>query len=173
MSLVQKLFGFQGRIGRRDYWLIVLAVVVFNAVAMAVFPRPFLPPALLSEQDPLSRATAAATIFKANWINTVVGLALLWPAFAAAVKRCHDRNKSGFWLVAFWGPAIVSGVLGVVVRELWIVWVYGFATPFYLWPTGPFLTGSTVAFVLWFWGLIELGFLPGRNRDNKYGSATT
>jgi uncharacterized membrane protein YhaH (DUF805 family) len=152
MSWVQKLLGFHGRLNRRDFWLIALGVALVNWISVMVFPDPFIPPALMSEEDPLSRAYAASEMFEANWLNTTVGALLLWPALAACVKRCHDRNRSGVWLLAFWGPALVSGVLGVVVREL-----------------GPFLTATTIAFVLWLWGLVELGFLPGAPGANAYG----
>jgi uncharacterized membrane protein YhaH (DUF805 family) len=171
MSLMQKLFGFQGRLSRGDYWLIVLSVLILDAVVMALYPRPYLPPALMSEQDPLTRASAAAAVFKANGINVILGLLLFWPSLAASVKRLHDRNRSGLWLIAFWGPAILSGVFGVVIRELWLVWVYGPASPFYIWPQGPFLTAFTVALVLWLWGAVELGVLPGTAGSNKYGPA--
>ena len=112
MSWVQKLFGFHGRLNRRDFWLIMLGVVLVNWISILAFPDPFIPPALMSEEDPLSRAYAASEVFEANWSNAIVGVLLLWPALAASVKRCHDRNRSGVWLVAFWGPALVSGVAG-------------------------------------------------------------
>lgn len=169
MSWLQKLFGFHGRLSRRDFWLIMLGVVVVNWISVLVFPDPFVPPALMSEEDPISRAYAASEVFQANWTDTIVGVLLLWPALAASVKRCHDRNRSGVWLLAFWGPALVSGVVGIVVRELWLVWLYGLSSPFYIWPAGPFLTATTLAFVLWLWGLVELGFLSGTPGENTYG----
>jgi uncharacterized membrane protein YhaH (DUF805 family) len=169
MSWLQRLFGFQGRIGRRDFWLIVAGVVIVDAIVMAIYPYSYVPPALMSEEDPMTRATLAANTFQANWINAIVGVLLLWPAIAASVKRCHDRNRSGLWLLVFWGPALISGALGLLVRDLWLVWAYGLATPFYIWPAGPFLTASTVALVLWFWGLIDLGLMPGTTGPNRYG----
>jgi uncharacterized membrane protein YhaH (DUF805 family) len=169
MSLMQKLFGFQGRLSRIDFWLIVICVVILDGVVMALYPRPYLPPALMSEEDPFTRASAAGAVFYSNWINAIAGVFLLWPALAASVKRLHDRGRSGLWLIAFWGPALVSGVFGLMVRELWLVWAYGLASPFYIWPEGPFLTASTIAFALWLWGVVELGLLPGTDGPNKYG----
>jgi uncharacterized membrane protein YhaH (DUF805 family) len=169
MTWLQKVFGFQGRIGRRDYWIIQIGILVADWLVMAFRTYPYTPPALLSAEDPVTRAYAAAAVLQANWVNTLLGLMLLWPCLAAAVKRCHDRNRSGLWLVAFWGPALVSGVTGVIVRSLWLMWVYGLTGPLYGWPAGPFLTASTVAFILWLWGFVELGLLPGSARDNKYG----
>lgn len=169
MSLIQKLFGFQGRLSRTDFWLIMLCVVIIDAVVMALYPRPYLPPALMSEEDPFTRASAAGAVFYSNGVNAIAALLLLWPALAASVKRLHDRGRSGLWLIAFWGPALVSGIFGVMVRELYLVLQYGLASPFYIWPQGPFLTASTIAFALWLWGLVELGLLPGAQRGNKYG----
>jgi uncharacterized membrane protein YhaH (DUF805 family) len=161
MTWMQKVFGFQGRLGRRDFWLIFLGVTIANWIATAVFPIPATPPALLSEEDPVHRAWAAGAVIEANWINGAIAILLFWPCLAASVKRCHDRNRSGLWLIAFWGPALVSGMTGVVVRQFWLTLVYGTPGPYYGWPVAPFLTASTVAFILWLWGLVELGLLPG------------
>lgn len=169
MTWMQKVFGFQGRIGRRDFWLILLGVVIANWVATALFPIPVTPPAMLSEEDPVRRAWTAGTVIEANWVNGAIAVLLLWPCLAASVKRCHDRNRSGLWLALFWGPALITGVSGVVIRKLWLIAVYGLAGPAYVWPVAPFLTGSTVALVLWLWGLVELGLLPGSAGDNGYG----
>ena len=172
MPWIQKLFGFHGRLNRRDFWLIMLGVALVNWISVLAFPDPFIPPALMSEEDPLTRVYVAGEMFEANWCNAMVGLLLLWPVLAASVKRCHDRDHSGLWLAAFWGPALISGVVGVVVRELWLVWTFGLSIPFYIWPAGPFLTCTTIAFGLWVWGLVELGFLPGNPGDNAYGPPT-
>lgn len=169
MTWMQKVFSFEGRLGRRDFWLILLAVMIANWIATAVFPIPLTPPALLSEDDPVRRAWLAGQVIEVNWVNGAIGILLLWPLLAASVKRCHDRNRSGLWLIAFWGPALISGVSGVVVRELWRLLFYGLATPYYGWPVGSFLTASSIALILWLWGLAELGLLPGSPGDNKYG----
>ena len=168
MTWMQKVFGFQGRLGRRDFWLILIGVMIANWAATALFPIPLTPPALLSEQDPMHRAWLAGAVIEANWINGAIAVLLLWPMLAASVKRCHDRNRSGLWLIAFWAPALVSGVTGVVVRELWL-WVYGAPSPYFGGPVGPYLTASTIALILWVWGLVELGLLPGSAGDNRYG----
>jgi uncharacterized membrane protein YhaH (DUF805 family) len=68
-----------------------------------------------------------------------------------AVKRLHDRNKSGWWLAILYGVPFVldSGAYGVVSDH-----------PLYL--TAP-------ATLINLWALIELGFLRGSRGPNRFG----
>ena len=79
MGIQQWLFSFKGRIGRRDFWVWVIAwvvamVVLFYAVSL----------------DLLASQTAAFML-----------VCLLWPTACVVVKRLHDRNKSGLWALLF------------------------------------------------------------------------
>jgi uncharacterized membrane protein YhaH (DUF805 family) len=85
MTLGQKLFAFDGRLRRRDYWL--LSVGVYLALLFAISLLGVLTGADFDDPDDL---VAALILF-------VVGLAALWPSMALTVKRCHDRNQSGWW----------------------------------------------------------------------------
>jgi uncharacterized membrane protein YhaH (DUF805 family) len=72
-------FGFAGRITRREFWLYgVLALL-----ALAVFGH-----ALLAIAGVAPRHAEA-----------LINLLLLWPALAVSVKRWHDRDKSGWWVL--------------------------------------------------------------------------
>ena len=87
MKLQKILFSFEGRIGRRTYWLAILAVIV--AVQVLTF-APFL----------LESETAAVLMLALT--SQVIWLLSLWPILAVGSKRLHDRNKSGWWLLVFW-----------------------------------------------------------------------
>ena len=48
-----------------------------------------------------------STVPPSTWLlSLVVGLVLLWPGLAVGVKRCHDRGKSGWWLLLLFIPLI-------------------------------------------------------------------
>jgi len=49
--------------------------------------------------------------------NGIVTLLLIWPSLAVAVKRCHDRNKSGFWVLISLIP---------ILGWLWFLVEFGF-----------------------------------------------
>jgi uncharacterized membrane protein YhaH (DUF805 family) len=93
------LFSFQGRINRAKFWLvhvvmwIVMAVVfgiIFGGAALSTDPE-----AALSALGPVS-----------GLILAVVNVLMFWIGLAAGVKRWHDRNKSGWWVLIALVPVI-------------------------------------------------------------------
>ena len=139
MTIAQILFSFSGRINRAKYWLTVLLTIavmlalIFVVVLAApptaeVFGRPFLLPLLM-----------------------LLYIPMLWIALAVGVKRLHDRNKSGWWLLFFYlVPAVLQGIGDLLEAPLSLV--------LYL-----------PAFAIGIWCLIELGFLRGTDGPNQYG----
>ena len=57
-----------------------------------------------------------AIISTAPVINAIVALGLLLPGLAVAVRRLHDRGKSGWWL--FIG---VIPIIGAIILLVWFV----------------------------------------------------
>jgi len=95
-------FEFDGRSSRFEFWVIYqllqIAILAVLAAALAA--------AVLSEFAP----AAAASI----WIWY---LFLLWPELAASVKRCHDRDHSGWFLLVSLIP---------IVGPIWLFVELGF-----------------------------------------------
>src|SRR5437763_1798105 len=116
------LFGFQGRINRAKYWI---AAIVYTSMMIAVtgfgfsfnFNIPFLVLAVL------------------------VFVALIVSGLAVGIKRLHDRDKNGWWLLMFYlVPPLLDG-LGK-----------GLGAPLVL---------QLAALAVSIWALVELGFLRG------------
>jgi uncharacterized membrane protein YhaH (DUF805 family) len=40
------------------------------------------------------------------FIASIVGLLVIWPSLAVSIKRWHDRNKSGWWVLISLVPFI-------------------------------------------------------------------
>lgn len=119
------LFGFEGRVGRIQFWLVhVAAAFVIGLFWAIIYVRP--PAAPGSEPPP----TFAGADFLAltPWI---VAALLAWPLLAISIKRLHDRGQSGWWMLL----ALVPGVGQV-------------------------------------WQLVNLGILPAKPDDNRFGAAT-
>lgn len=93
----QTVFGFRGRISRKGFWL----YGVFGPLLCSVMA------------DMLSGIVRmpddAATLL--TWSL------LLWPCLAVSVKRWHDRDKSGWWMLILLVP-----VIGLV----WMLAAHGF-----------------------------------------------
>jgi uncharacterized membrane protein YhaH (DUF805 family) len=94
MTLAQKLFSFEGRLRRRDYWLLSLMLLVVIVVIYIL--------AAALGLDVSKESNGSLTL------QLVVTLALLWPSLALGAKRCHDRDQSAWWLLLQFIP-IVGG----------------------------------------------------------------
>ena len=148
MKLQKILFSFDGRIGRRTYWLATLAVIV--AVLVLTF-GPFL---LNSE--------AAAVLMLV--VSQFIWLLCLWPILAVGAKRLHDRDKSGWWLLVFWLLPFALLVAGFNIAL--------FDDP-RTGRSGDFSTGAILVLASLLpalWGIVELGILPGTKGPNLYGA---
>jgi uncharacterized membrane protein YhaH (DUF805 family) len=96
MSPQQILFGLQGRIPRRTFWLWgVLGVVIGASVLLELLLG-------IAGVDEELRSGLAS-------------LLLLWPTIAISVKRWHDRDKSGWWVLINLIP--VAGVIWSLVEN--------------------------------------------------------
>ncbi|AYG69403.1 MULTISPECIES: DUF805 domain-containing protein [unclassified Rhizobium] len=101
------LFTFQGRITRKKMWLAVLIHIIAAAVVGLVFTLLWsVIPGSISEDGTYHVEGAAAVPY------IVLGLAYVifsvWSGLAVAVKRLHDRNKSGWFFLIQFVPLIGS-----------------------------------------------------------------
>jgi uncharacterized membrane protein YhaH (DUF805 family) len=76
-------------------------------------------------------------------------LALVWVQICLTVKRLHDLNKSGWWMLAIFGVSFLSGFLSEMGEILALV--------------GIGLNVPILVYALW------LLFWPGTKGNNKYG----
>jgi uncharacterized membrane protein YhaH (DUF805 family) len=94
-SLRWLLLGLDGRIARRTWWLWGVAAPLGLGMYLTVVLR-------------VVGLSAQGTEVAAN-------LLLLWPTLAVSVKRWHDRNNSGWWVLAALIPVI--GWLWVLIAN--------------------------------------------------------
>ena len=85
MTWHQFLFSFQGRVGRLHYWLMMLISIPFVAAAAWV-------------NGSFERFT--------DYPGCLFFLPVVWPGLAVTVKRWHDRDKSGWWVLINFIPII-------------------------------------------------------------------
>jgi uncharacterized membrane protein YhaH (DUF805 family) len=93
-NLKPLLFSFDGRINRAKYWTGVVVIVVIELIAFAIL-------AIIGAMLGDNIVTTLISI-----IVGLVCLVLIWPAIAIGVKRFHDRNKSGWWVLISLVPII-------------------------------------------------------------------
>ena len=106
------LFRFEGRINRAKLWLamlvlfglmMTLGLVSLRSTACSAAPHglPFRRQDLFKLVDPdACRSLTWADL--PRLLSKLFGTSLLmWVYFAISIKRLHDRDKSGWWMVPF------------------------------------------------------------------------
>ena len=151
-SLTTLLFTFAGRANRAKYWLalvIYLAVtVLLIAIGLIMFGNSLL--AIGDEETDdmivglLSRGIGFTLIVLVVYIPMVIS------GFMVGIKRLHDRDKSGWWLLVFY---VLPGVLSMIGDNL----------------AAGSLIFTLASFAVSIWALVELGFLRGTAGPNRFG----
>ncbi len=106
MEVMRKYAVFAGRARREEYWMFQLVNIVIFVVLFAAF----IPPLIFHSGNlilPL-RLLSAFIFFYA--------LALVVPALAVSVRRLHDTNLSGWWVLIGFIP--LGGVVLLVFHLL-------------------------------------------------------
>ena len=93
---------FSGRSRRKEYWMFtlfgILVMIPFGILMFAGMPN------LEAMADPVTAASAESpgALF---WIGvggiTIFGLGSLIPSIAVTIRRFHDRDMSGWWVLGF------------------------------------------------------------------------
>jgi len=141
MNPLDLLFGFQGRVGRGQFWLGLVSwtVVFFVVIFVVVLVTP-----------------TVDALFSAALILYILTILLLVPV---GVKRLHDRNKRGWWILIFLGIPTAILLLGLVIEDepgpdALPVWVQAI---------------QYIGLAILLWALVELGFIRGTIGSNPYG----
>jgi uncharacterized membrane protein YhaH (DUF805 family) len=143
------LFAFRGRINRAKYWLAILvyagAWLLFGLIVAVVMGG--------------VRVAAANALTGAGLTLAALGIIFfgggIWSGFAVAIKRLHDREKSGWWLLLFW---LAPGLLNVIAES----WAGSGSLVFTI-----FIGLVSVAISIW--GFVEIACLKGTTGPNDYG----
>lgn len=99
MPIVQMLFSFQGRMRRRDYWLCAIGLALVSWVLNSIVGMMFMPAVSVAATGANPMAFNWAALSAMSTSSMIVSLILLWPSIAIGIKRCHDRDKTGLWLL--------------------------------------------------------------------------
>jgi uncharacterized membrane protein YhaH (DUF805 family) len=158
MNLTQLLFSFKGRIRRLQWWVASLAAGFVASLLSAIL-------------EALARSSGEAVINPVNHqfeptgifglAISLIALANAWIAFALSVKRLHDRDRTGWWLL--WQLLIVMVAVVLIVVAIAVPKEQG--TVWYV------LGGAAglAAFAISLWLFVQIGFLRGTRGPNRFG----
>ena len=174
MDWVWFLFAFDGRVNRAKAWLALLVILCWMIVIAAIllfidgmFGNPvksihfnlndvfaFVDPAVLRaaiarlrEGKEASPAHLVLTFF-----HTVGTLLFAWVYLATSVKRLHDRDRSGWWVVPFFAFPGLYAQFADRLPESYLMFPLALAV-----------------FGLMIWGFIEIYCLRGTRWTNQFG----
>ena len=157
------LFSFKGRINRAKLWLALLVIfcwMIFLGVLIVIAGSLFGGAGSFSFGvndiflvfDPATyRSLSKADLFPL-FAKADRDAAVRWVYFATSIKRLHDRDKSGWWMIPFF---VIPGLYNELADRLDLSYA---ALPLGL-----------AAFVLCIWGFVEMYCLKGSRKTNRFG----
>lgn len=77
LGVLKRYAAFQGRAQRKEYWIFALISTIVSIALIVI----------------------GALSGVKNLLSNIYGLAVLIPSIAAGVRRLHDTNRSGWWLL--------------------------------------------------------------------------
>ena len=146
--------GFQGRIGRKTFWLGYI-LPLFAASILASILDAALGLAPMGDARPAEGAEVGP-------IGGLVSLLSIWPSLAGAIKRLHDRDRSGWWIGGFYLLAAAVAAAALFTATLGMSHGGGGAA-------AVTLVGAVLLIGYGLWLIVETGFLRGTPGPNRYG----
>ena len=158
------LFGFEGRINRAKCWLAALIIVCWMIFLSALtlaggivsggeITFGFDTNDIFGVIDPASYPSLSWKDLPPLLVKVIGTPLFLWVYLATSIKRLHDRDKSGWWMVPFF---VVPGLYNQFANRFGDYWIA--ALPFAL-----------IAIVFCIWGFIEMYCLKGSRKTNPFG----
>ncbi len=131
-DLLHLWFSFSGRLNRAKYWLVGLCNMVIMLIAVG------------------AGLVADASI--AWLLVALIVAATMLSTYAAGAKRCHDRDKSGWWVLVYYVlPSIISTAGGQTGS------------------VGAAVITGLISFAIVLAGFIDLGCFKGTTGANRFG----
>ena len=158
------LFRFEGRINRAKLWLagpVLLGLMMVVGAAIAAIQSLLGGPTsfhfgaedLFKLVDPEAYRSLTLADLPRLLVKLLGTTLLMWVYFAASIKRLHDRDKSGWWMVPFFA---VPGLYNQFADRL----------P----DSHADLPLAIAASALCLWGFIEMYCLKGSRKTNRFGA---
>jgi uncharacterized membrane protein YhaH (DUF805 family) len=149
-KIVALLTTSDGRIGRQQWWIGVIAIFVIALLVSIVV-----------------NLIAFGNFTVLAWLYVLLNLALIWPSYNIGMKRRHDRGSDGMDLKILLGVSVLLNLLSATGIGFSVVDVGGGV----MIPQPPFwLTALNLIFAVFaIYMFVQLGFLKGTTGSNAYG----
>ena len=151
---------FSGRSRRKEYWLFFLGLMLLYSV-LFILMIVLLGGAVLSAIESKGSGSMGPVLGRSLMgIGVAMLIVLAWwalliPSIAVGVRRLHDIDRSGWWLMLACGPWISGMVIAPAAQSQTLADIFTFAS----------LTGIVV--------LLAFATLPGTRGHNRFGPDPT
>jgi uncharacterized membrane protein YhaH (DUF805 family) len=114
---LRKYATFRGRARRKEYWLWqVFLILLFTVLTAWLFSTAGpIPPGATPEEVNAILESSSGAMLPASLIG-IASLALFLPSLAVSVRRLHDSDKSGWWLLIG-----LTGIGGLVLLIFYLL----------------------------------------------------
>jgi uncharacterized membrane protein YhaH (DUF805 family) len=155
---LKRYFDFSGRSQRKEYWMFVLFNIIVRAILILLDNLLGLGGHATSYSASGPGAFGAGGAASGGILSSIYSLAILIPTISVGVRRLHDIDRTGWWLLVFFAPFVVGALLvfgslrmggggvGAVLGGLL------------------FLVGGVLAIVLLVWACLD-----GTRGSNRFG----
>ncbi len=113
----KRYFDFKGRSRRKEYWMYTLFVIIVSIVLGMLDAALGLGGSTTGETQVTGTSAAASGSVSGGLLSNLFSLATVIPGLAVSVRRLHDLDRSGWWVVLPAAPLLLGAVLlGLGVR---------------------------------------------------------
>lgn len=111
---------FSGRSRRKEYWMFVLGYMLIFIVLGAIFG---IMGVFSSSIQDMEAGSINGVLILAFVVLGIIGLGILIPSIAVQVRRLHDRDMSGWWLLGAYVLSLVPVIGFLASIALLVVFV--------------------------------------------------
>lgn len=97
---LRRYFEISGRSQRREFWLYFIALWVVNGAIMALFGAP------VSYTNGMNFYWGTQTSLTGQFLVGLIALFTLIPSYTVSIRRLHDIDRSGWWLLVWLVPFV-------------------------------------------------------------------
>jgi uncharacterized membrane protein YhaH (DUF805 family) len=96
---LKRYFDFSGRSRRKEYWMFVVFVIIASIILSILDTALGLGGSTTTSSEFGDGTASASFSSRGGILSMIFGLAVLIPSIALAIRRMHDQDRSGWWIL--------------------------------------------------------------------------
>lgn len=116
---LKRYFDFKGRSRRKEYWMYTLFLILASIVLSILDTVLGLGGSATGETDLSATSAGASGALSGGLLANLFAIGTLIPSIAVSVRRLHDTDRSGWWVLLPAVPLIIGAILlGVAAAQV-------------------------------------------------------